>query len=116
MRTLKSAFDRVRESRRLDRQFAALSRAIPPLAGPVRAVRPGGPLSRLRLPIGALLVAGGLFSFLPLLGSWMLPLGLLLIAVDVPRFRRPVSWSTIRGRRFVSSRLRAWPFRKASRS
>ena len=27
---------------------------------------------------------GGIFSFLPLLGVWMLPLGLLLIAQDVP--------------------------------
>jgi hypothetical protein len=32
---------------------------------------------------------GGIFSILPLLGLWMLPLGLLLLAQDVPFLRRP---------------------------
>jgi hypothetical protein len=31
-----------------------------------------------------LLICGGLLSFLPVLGLWMLPLGLLLLAEDVP--------------------------------
>ena len=35
-----------------------------------------------------LLIAGGLLSFLPVLGLWMLPLGLLLLAEDVPPLRR----------------------------
>ena len=38
---------------------------------------------RLRLPAGVLLVCGGLLSILPLLGIWMLPLGLILLAEDV---------------------------------
>jgi hypothetical protein len=42
----------------------------------------------LRLPAGLLLIVGGLFSFLPVLGIWMLPLGLLLLAEDVPAVRR----------------------------
>lgn len=41
-----------------------------------------------RIPAGILLVLGGIFSFLPLLGVWMLPLGLLLLAEDVPFLRR----------------------------
>ena len=96
-----------REGRRLDRQFRALSRAFPLIGGPVNAVRPGGPASPLRLPAGALLVAGGVFSFLPGLGLWMLPLGLLLIATDIPPMRRPVSGLTVRGRRFAQNRWRA---------
>ena len=49
----------------------------------------------IRLPVGALLVIGGVFSFLPVLGIWMLPLGLLLIALDVPVLRKPVGRFTI---------------------
>lgn len=47
------------------------------------------PKTRLmRLFIGALFIIGGIFSFLPLLGMWMLPLGLIYLAVDYKRFRR----------------------------
>ena len=34
-----------------------------------------------------LLIAGGVLSILPLLGVWMLPLGLALLAEDVPALR-----------------------------
>ena len=102
-----------REERRLDRQFGMLSRNIPAIGGSIRAVRPGGFAGFLRLPIGLLLIAGGVFSFLPGLGIWMLPLGFLLLAVDVPVLRRPVSGFTIRGRRFIQNRWRSW-FRKAA--
>ncbi|NHO57932.1 hypothetical protein GOB86_12865 [Acetobacter lambici] len=42
----------------------------------------------LRLPTGVLLIAGGLFSFLPVLGLWMLPLGVALLAEDFALCRR----------------------------
>jgi len=42
----------------------------------------------LRHAIGGLLVIGGLLGFLPVLGYWMLPLGLALLAVDFPFVRR----------------------------
>jgi hypothetical protein len=45
---------------------------------------------------------GGLFSFLPVLGFWMLPAGLLLLAVDLPVLRGPISNLVVRGR--VSAR------------
>ena len=49
----------------------------------------GQPLGLLlRLPLAILCMIGGVFSFLPVLGVWMLPLGVLLIAVDVPLVRR----------------------------
>ncbi|MGA8260228.1 MAG: PGPGW domain-containing protein [Arenicellales bacterium] len=35
-----------------------------------------------RISIGLLLVVGGLFGFLPVLGFWMIPLGLVILAVD----------------------------------
>ena len=43
----------------------------------------------LRVPLGALLILGGLLGFLPILGFWMLPLGALLLADDIPFLRRP---------------------------
>lgn len=47
------------------------------------------PRSRiLRVGIGVLLILGGFLSILPIFGLWMLPLGLLVLSVDVPRVRR----------------------------
>ena len=47
------------------------------------------PRSRLlRILIGVLLMIGGLFAFLPILGFWMIPLGMLVLSIDIPRVRR----------------------------
>jgi hypothetical protein len=35
-----------------------------------------------------LLIGGGVLSILPFLGLWMLPLGLILLAEDIPPLRR----------------------------
>jgi uncharacterized RDD family membrane protein YckC len=45
----------------------------------------------LRIPAAVLLVCGGLLGFLPVLGFWMLPLGVLLLSIDVPALKRPTS-------------------------
>lgn len=42
----------------------------------------------VRLPAGVLLICGGFLSILPVFGLWMLPLGLILLAEDVPPLRR----------------------------
>ena len=50
------------------------------------------PSSRLvRIPVAILLIVGGIFSILPVLGLWMLPLGLVLFAQDVPVLRKPIA-------------------------
>ncbi|MFZ5692965.1 MAG: hypothetical protein ACOY5F_17115 [Pseudomonadota bacterium] len=55
-----------------------------------RALRePGAKL--VRIPAAGLLIVGGVFSFLPVLGIWMLPLGLLLLAVDLPSLQPAMS-------------------------
>ncbi len=41
-----------------------------------------------RILIGILLVIGGLLGFLPVLGFWMIPLGLLVLSIDLPLVRR----------------------------
>ena len=61
-------------------------------------------MRRVRLPIACLLIIGGLLSILPVFGIWMLPLGLLLLAVDIPLLRPAVSGVMIRIRR----RLAQW--------
>ncbi len=51
---------------------------------------------RVRLPrskggrrvLGGALIAGSTLWFLPVLGIWMLPAGLLVLSVDSPRVRR----------------------------
>jgi hypothetical protein len=40
------------------------------------------------MPAGLLQIVGGVFSILPVLGLWMLPLGLVLLAEDFPPVRR----------------------------
>ena len=40
------------------------------------------------IPAGVLFVLGGVFSFLPVLGPWMLPVGLAILAPRVPFARR----------------------------
>jgi len=38
--------------------------------------------------LGVILMLAGLLGFLPILGFWMAPLGLVLLATDVPPLRR----------------------------
>jgi len=41
-----------------------------------------------RILLGSGLVLGGLLSFLPILGLWMLPLGIMVLSVDFHFLRR----------------------------
>lgn len=90
-----------KEARRLRRQFDALSRTVPV----TRSVTDRLLQDRMRIvrvPTAVFLLLGGVFSFLPMLGLWMLPLGMMLLAVDVPVIRPTVSATFIRARRRVS--------------
>ena len=75
----------------LDRHFAWFEGRLPPRPAKfVNWLRK--PSSRLvRLPVAVVLIAGGFFSFLPVLGLWMLPLGLVLFAQDVPVLQKPMA-------------------------
>ena len=42
----------------------------------------------LRILFGLLCVAGGVLGFLPVLGFWMIPIGLAILSVDFPPVRR----------------------------
>lgn len=57
----------------------------------------------VRIPLGILLVLGGVFGALPVLGFWMLPLGLILLSADFPWAKRALAhlklaWRRIRNR------------------
>ena len=77
------------EEHRLNRMLDRLERQLPGWIGrPLRWLR-APRLIWLRIILGILLMLGGVFSILPLLGLWMFPLGLLLLAQDTPFLRRP---------------------------
>jgi hypothetical protein len=93
--------------------FKRLEREVPGWVGRIlRWLR--HPASRfVRVPAGLLFILGGLLWFLPVLGLWMLPLGLMLIAHDVPFLQKPMSrfthWGSERWagfRRWAARRLR----------
>ena len=90
--------ERIRAERRFARQFEHLERSYPALRRPLAAIREKR-WWLARLPLGILLIIGGIFGILPVLGFWMIPLGLLILAVDLPMLRSPVSAFSIWGRR-----------------
>ena len=65
-------------------------------------------VSWVRVPLGVLLVLGGLLGFLPVLGFWMAPLGLVLLALDVALLRRPTARLLVGGERLWGRLRRAW--------
>ena len=56
----------------------------------------------VRLPLGALLIGGGVLGFLPILGFWMIPLGVIVCLAGIPQVRRWVN----RQRRAIQTKLR----------
>ena len=77
-------------------------------AGPRRGARPAGGAAAEQggglhekgaqsggravcIPAGIALTAGGLVGFLPIVGFWMVPLGLAALAQDVPVMRPPLA-------------------------
>lgn len=92
---------------RLDRQFERIARKVPQAAGVLAHLRRPG-ARWLRIPLAILLILGGVFSFLPVLGIWMLPLGLLLLALDLAFLQGPVNTTIVRG-------LRKWTMWRRAR-
>jgi hypothetical protein len=97
----------VDERSRLHRQIDAITR-VAPISRRVTDPLLHGSLRKFRLPIACLLIVGSLFSILPVLGLWMLPVGLVLLAIDVPLLRPFVSSVLIRVRR----RIGVWRHRR----
>jgi len=60
----------------------------------------------VRLPVAIFFILGGILWFLPVVGIWMLPIGLLLLAVDLPALRPRVSAWMIMLRHWLRSKRR----------
>jgi hypothetical protein len=69
-----------------------------------RVTIPGHPL--LRVALGVLLIICGILGFLPILGFWMIPLGLVVLSVDLPPVRRFRRNATVRVGNWLHKR---WP-------
>jgi hypothetical protein len=80
---------RDRDVERLERQFDRISNQLPGGAGDFLRWLTGSASRWVRVPAGLLLVVFGIFGFLPVLGFWMVPLGILLLAQDIAFLRRP---------------------------
>lgn len=81
--------------RTLDAALDGLEQETPDrVSGAIRWLR--NPRAKwVRLPIGLLCIAASFFFFLPVIGLEFLPLGLLLVAIDVPFMREPVGRATL---------------------
>jgi hypothetical protein len=65
----------------------------------------------VRIATGVLLVLGGFVGFLPVLGFWMIPAGLVVLAIDVPFLRPYVARARERiecAVRWAKARWRRW--------
>ncbi len=72
----------------LDEQFSRFEPHLPPRLGKaVRWLRQPSSLW-VRVPAALILIGGGIFGFLPVLGFWMVPLGLIVLSHDIPAVRR----------------------------
>ncbi len=60
----------------------------------------------VRRGLGFALILGGILAFLPILGIWMLPLGLIILSDETAHLRRPRRRVQIwLGRRFPACRM-----------
>ena len=90
-----------------DQEARKLQKRLPRFAG--AALRWGIESSPfVRWPIAIVFIFAGFLGFLPILGFWMAPLGLILIAEDVPFLRPPLA-------RLFAWILKKWPKKSGAR-
>ena len=75
--------------------YAELVRELPEFLARALARITGPGMYWVRLPLGVAFLVGGFLSFLPVLGIELLPLGVLLLAHDIPVLHRPVGTATL---------------------
>lgn len=76
----------------LDEQLSRFEKLLPNFAARTVSWLRQPSSKWVRIPAGIFLICAGIVgTFLPILGFWMIPLGLALIAHDVPFLRRPLA-------------------------
>jgi hypothetical protein len=79
------------DKERLHDEIDSLQTHLPRwMSGTLARVRKPGAVW-VRVPLAIALMAGGVVGFLPILGFWMIPLGLALLALDLPFLRGPLA-------------------------
>ena len=96
---MKRKHDHIRA--RFDRQYRKIQPLVPGMAS---LRKPGWMIARITLAI--FFILGGFLAILPVFGLWMIPVGLLLLAIDLPALQGPVSSLLIWGRRWIALRRR----------
>jgi len=79
----------VKKQDRLDEAFDRLERLLPDKVTPLLRWLHSDRSRPVRIPLGILFIIASFFWFLPVVGLEFFPVGLLLIAQDVPFLRRP---------------------------
>ena len=99
----------------LNQAFMRLEKMLPqPLSRALHWLHGPGP-RLVRLSLGILFIIASFFWFLPVVGLEFLPIGLLLIAQDVPILRKPVGKLMMRLLDGVDRIIRWWKNRRARR-
>lgn len=75
--------------------YSELVKELPEFVARALARVSGPGMGWVRIPLGVVFVVGGFLSFLPVLGIELLPLGVLLLAHDLPVLHRPVGVATL---------------------
>ncbi len=79
------------EQANFEREVERFERRLPPRVARFTARLRHPQSFWIRAPFAGAFLIGGLFGFLPVLGFWMVPLALLLIAHDLPILRPPMA-------------------------
>lgn len=99
----------------LDEAFYRLAQVIPRRMKPALDWLRSSRSRRVRIPLGILCIIAACFWFLPVVGLEFLPLGLLLLAQDVPFLRRPAARLTLRLISIYEWACRKWRAWRSSR-
>jgi hypothetical protein len=75
----------------LNAELSRLARQLPAWAARLVDWLRGPSSAFMRVPLAIVLIVAGFVGFLPILGFWMIPLGLALLAQDVPFLQSPMA-------------------------
>lgn len=92
----------------LDQAFQRLQEMLPDKPSRALVWLHDPPSRYVRLPLGIFCVIASFFAFLPVIGIEFLPIGLLLIAQDIPILRKPVGRGTMRLLDGTDRLMRKW--------
>jgi hypothetical protein len=79
-----------RSRRRINRLLDRLGSRLPQWGASLLETARNPTARWVRIAIAVALILGGIVGFLPVLGFWMIPLGVILLSLDLPPLARAV--------------------------